>query len=199
MKQRIPGIEPQEKGGTMRDKEDRPNRYPARNDRSRGTPQYARSNRGGDWKGARDEEGGRRDDEQPARNDSRGEERAAGQASSSRPRLEDMDVFRLAHDLALRLHQITGRFPAEERPGLAALLRGRAASVPARLAAGSSRWARVEYRDAVVTARDLAAETQYYLLLARDLGHLRANDCAEMREGYERVSRMLTRLAQALG
>ena len=95
-----------------------------------------------------------------------------------------MDVFRLAHDLAVRAHQLTTRFPAEERGSLVALLRRASAAVPAQLAAGSSRWDRVEYRSAVTSARDAAAETRYFLLLIKDLGHLSAQDCDEMRDGY---------------
>jgi four helix bundle protein len=109
-----------------------------------------------------------------------------------------MDVFRLAHDLAVRTHQLTGRFPAEERGSLVALLRRASAAVPAQLAAGSSRWDRLEFRDAVTSARDAAAETRYFLLLTKDLGHLQPSDCDDMRDGYERVAKMLTRLAQAL-
>ena len=109
-----------------------------------------------------------------------------------------MDVFRLAHDLAVRAHQLTSRFPAEERGSLVALLRRASAAVPAQLAAGSSRWDRVEYRGAVTSARDAAVETRYFLLLVKDLGHLSAQDCDDMRDGYERVAKMLSRLAQAL-
>jgi four helix bundle protein len=183
----------------MRDQEDRPSRYAARSERGRGTPQYERGSRGGDWKGRRDDGGGGRGEGRAARDGEQDSGRSAGHSSANRPRLEDMDVFRLAHDLAQRIHEITGRFPAEERAGLAAQLQRSAALVPAQLAIGSSRWDRDEYRAGVTAARDVAAEAQYYLLLAKDLGHLSAGDCADMREGYERVSRMLTRLAQALG
>jgi four helix bundle protein len=109
-----------------------------------------------------------------------------------------MDVFRLAHDLAVRTHELTSRFPAEERGSLVALLRRASAAVPAQLASGSSRWDRLQFRDAVTSARDAAAETRYFLLLTKDLGHLAAQDCDDMRDGYERVAKMLTRLAQAL-
>ena len=109
-----------------------------------------------------------------------------------------MDVFRLAHDLALRAHELTGRFPAEERTALVAMLRRAAAAVPAQLAAAASRWDRAEYRHGVVEAKAVAAEARYHLLLAKDLGHLSAEDCNDLRDGYDRVAQMLAGLAKAL-
>lgn len=183
----------------MRDNEDqRPTRFAPRADRGRSS--FSGGNRDRDWKGRRESRPDQRDDAEPPRDGPRGggPGGGTGQASRSRPQLEDMDVFRLAHDLAVRTHTVTSRFPAEERGSLVALLRRASAAVPAQLAAGSSRWDRIEFRAAVTSARDAAAETRYFLLLTKDLGHLSAQDCDDMRDGYERVAKMLTRLAQAL-
>lgn len=177
--------------------EERSTRYAPRAERGRGSS-FGSGNRDRDWKARRDGGPDRRDDTEPAREGDRGGGRGSGQSSGNRPHLEDMDVFRLAHDLTVRTHELTSRFPAEERDSLVALLRRASAAVPAQLAAGSSRWDRMEYRAAVTNARDAAAETRYFLLLTKDLGHLSAEDCNDMREGYERVAKMLTRLAQAL-
>ena len=70
--------------------------------------------------------------------------------------------------------------------------------MPAQLASGSSRWDRAERRDGVNATKEAAAQADYYVLLAKDLGHLSAADCDELREGYERIARMLSRLAQSL-
>jgi four helix bundle protein len=180
----------------MRDQdEERSTRYPGRNDRGRGS--FTGGSRDREWKGQRENTSDR-----PREAEGRGAERGAPagrQSSGNRPRVEEMDVFRLAHDLAARAYELSARFPPEERNGLAALLQRASAAVPAQLAAGSSRWDRAEYRAGVTDARDAAAEARYFLLLAKELGHLSAEDCTDMREGYERVARMLSALAKALG
>ena len=43
-----------------------------------------------------------------------------------------------------------------------------------------------------------AAEASYHLRLATDLGYVGAEDSCTLPEGYDRIGRMLTRLAQAL-
>jgi four helix bundle protein len=146
-----------------------------------------------DWKNdRRDSRDQDRDDSPPARETRSGGR--GGPQSGGRPPIEELDVFRLAHDLAQRVHRLTGRFPAEERGSLAAMLRRASAAVPAQLAAGD----RAAYGAAINNARDAAAEARYLLLLTKDVGHLSPQDCDEMRDGYDRVARMLSRLAQAL-
>ena len=47
-------------------------------------------------------------------------------------------------------------------------------------------------------ARGLAAEVNYQLLLAKDLGYIPKEIFDTLRSDYERVGQMLTRLAQSL-
>jgi four helix bundle protein len=113
-------------------------------------------------------------------------------------RVEDLDVFKLAHELALGVYQVTRRFPKDETFSLVAQLRRAAASVPANLAEGAGRLNRGEYRQFVGVAKGSTAEVGYHLLLAKDLGYFAAAQYEPLREGYVRVGQMLTRLAQAL-
>jgi four helix bundle protein len=112
--------------------------------------------------------------------------------------VEELEVFRLAHQLVLRIYQVTKRFPREEVFGLSAQLRRAAASVPANLAEGGSRLSRREYRQFVGVAKGSAAESSYHLLLAQDLGYVGSEEYHQLREQYDRVGKMLTRLSQAL-
>jgi four helix bundle protein len=112
--------------------------------------------------------------------------------------VEDLEVFKLAHELALGVYQTTRRFPKDEAFGLVAQLRRAAVSVPANLAEGAGRLNRGEYRQFVGVAKGSTAEVGYHLLLAKDLGYFAAAQYEPLREGYVRVGQMLTRLAQAL-
>lgn len=112
--------------------------------------------------------------------------------------VEDLEVFKLAHALVLRVYEITRTFPREEAFGLVAQLRRAAASVPANLVEGAGRLNRAEYRRFVGIAKGSAAEASYHVLLARDLGYVNREESDKVRTDYGRVGQMLTRLAQAL-
>lgn len=111
---------------------------------------------------------------------------------------EDLEVFKLAHQLTLRIYQITGSFPRAETFGLTSQLRRAAASVPANIPEGAGRLNRAEYRHFVGIGRGSAVEVSYYLLLARDLGYVSNGDYERTKRDYESVGKMLTRLSQAL-
>jgi four helix bundle protein len=112
--------------------------------------------------------------------------------------VEDLEVFKLAHVLVLRVYEITRSFPRAETFGLVTQLRRAAASVPANLAEGAGRLNRAEYRQFAGIAKGSAAEASYHLLLARDLGYVNRDEYDRLRNDYDRVGQMLTRLTQAL-
>jgi four helix bundle protein len=112
--------------------------------------------------------------------------------------VEDLEVFKLAHALVLKVYEVTRAFPREESFGLVTQLRRAAASVGANLVEGAGRLNRAEYRQFAGIARGSAAEASYHLLLARDLGYIARDDSDKLRADYNRVGQMLTRLAQAL-
>ena len=112
---------------------------------------------------------------------------------------EDLDVFKLAHGLTLRVYEETKGFPKEEMFGLVSQMRRAASSVGMNLMEGSMRLNRREYRQFVGMARGSAAEVSYQLFLAKDLGYLSAELYGELRSAFDRVGQMLTRLSQALG
>lgn len=66
------------------------------------------------------------------------------------------------------------------------------------LVEGSMRLNKREYRQFVGVAKGSGTEVGYQLLLARDLGYISKEDYDELRSGYDRVGKMLTRLAQSL-
>jgi len=113
--------------------------------------------------------------------------------------VEDLDVFKLAHKLALKAYAATRTFPREELFGLGSQIRRAAASVGMNLMEGALRLGSKEYRQFVGIARGSAGEVCYQLLLARDLKYISNQDYQEMHSGYDRVNQMLSRLAQTLG
>jgi four helix bundle protein len=112
--------------------------------------------------------------------------------------VEELDVFKLAHELTLKIYRITVAFPREESFALVSQIRRAASSVGMNLVEGSMRLNSREFRQFVGIARGSAAEVNYQLLLAKDLDYISKKVYDELRSGYERVGQMLTRLGQSL-
>jgi len=112
--------------------------------------------------------------------------------------VEDLDVFKLSHELTLKIYKLVNKFPTDERFGLVVQMQRSAYSIPMNLMEGSHRLSKKEYRQFVGIARGSAGEMKYQLLLAKDLGYMTSREYSELRQDYERVSQMLTKLAQSL-
>ena len=112
--------------------------------------------------------------------------------------VEELDVFKLAHQLALKTYALTKSFPKEEMFSLVDQMRRAAASIGMNLVEGSRRLNSREYRQFVGIARGSAGEVCYQLLLAKDLGYLSEEVYRDLRAKYDRVIQMLSRLAQTL-
>lgn len=84
----------------------------------------------------------------------------------------ELKVWQRSHALVLNLYRLTSRFPAEERFGLTSQLRRAAASVPTNIAEGAKRTGRQDYARFLNIAQGSLAETEYLLMLGRDLGYL---------------------------
>ena len=113
-------------------------------------------------------------------------------------RVEELDVFKLSHSLALRIFELTKTFPEKEKFGLISQMRRAAYSIPMNLMEGAHRLGSKEYRRFVSIAKGSAGEIKYQLLLVKDLKYVSEDKYADLLPEYERVSQMLTKLAESL-
>ena len=81
-----------------------------------------------------------------------------------------LKVWHKAHELTLAVYQVTSTFPKSEIFGLTAQLRRSSSSIAANLAEGCGRDTDGDFRRFCSVAGGSASETEYHLLLARDLG-----------------------------
>ena len=81
-------------------------------------------------------------------------------------------AWQRSHELTLAIYKQTQRFPTEERYGLTSQLRRAAYSVPANISEGSGRETNRDYLRFLIIAFSSLKETEYFLMLARDLGYL---------------------------
>src|SRR5215475_8442651 len=106
--------------------------------------------------------------------------------------VEELDVFKLAHQLALKTYSTAKTFPKEETFSLVDQMRRAATSVGMNLMEGAMRLGSREYRQFVGIARGSAGEVCYQLLLAKDLNYISEYTYRELRSGYDRVLQMLS-------
>lgn len=104
----------------------------------------------------------------------------------------ELKVWQKAHELTLAIYRATVDFPREELYGITRQIRRCAASVAANLAEGRCRQSDRDFGRFVGIALGSASETEYYLLLARDLGFIAPARYENLAQQVEEVKRMLT-------
>lgn len=85
---------------------------------------------------------------------------------------KELYVWRCSHKLVLDLYRATQTFPPAERFGLTSQLRRAALSVPTNIAEGSKRATPREYAYFLNIAEGSLSETEYLVLVSRDLGYI---------------------------
>lgn len=113
-------------------------------------------------------------------------------------RVEELDVYKLSHELVLRIYKITAEYPDSERFGLISQMRRAAASICMNLMEGAHRISRNEYKHFISISRGSCGEVKYQVMLSKDLGYIEDIIFKEIFEAYERVSMMLTKLYKSL-
>ena len=83
-----------------------------------------------------------------------------------------LNVWQRSHKLVLAVYRASQSLPTAERFGLTSQLRRAVLSVPTNIAEGSKRVAPKEYAHFLNIAEGSLSETQYLLLVGRDLGYI---------------------------
>jgi four helix bundle protein len=110
---------------------------------------------------------------------------------------KDLRVYRAAMDAAMRIFDLTKRFPAEERYSLTDQIRRASRSVCANIGEG---WRKRRYRAHFVSklsdSESEAEETRVWLEFSWKCGYLTQRQAAELDEQYNRIIGQLVRMIQ---
>ncbi len=109
-------------------------------------------------------------------------------------RFTELKVWQRSHKLTLEAYRVTTSFPSAERFGLISQLRRAAASTPTNIAEGSKRQSNQEYARFLNIAEGSLAETEYLVMLSRDLGFLAPDSSDELLKEITEIARMLNAL-----
>jgi four helix bundle protein len=109
-------------------------------------------------------------------------------------RFTEIKVWQRAHEFVLDVYRVTKGFPSDERFGIISQIRRAAVSVPTNIAEGAKRSSNAEYARFLNIAEASMAETEYLLMLSRDLGYLEAPTAERLLGESNEVSSMLAKL-----
>jgi four helix bundle protein len=103
-------------------------------------------------------------------------------------------VWQRSHKLVLTIYNASVDFPKFELFGLTSQLRRAAASVPTNIAEGSKRQSESDFSRFLNMAEGSLAETEYLLMLSRDLGYIQPSAASRYLREVSEILRMLAGL-----
>lgn len=113
---------------------------------------------------------------------------------------EKLDVYRLAYDQAVILHELSQPFPKNEQfGGIADQIRRSSRSICANLAEGLSKQMSIpDKRRFIQMAMGSAEETRVWLSFCGSFGYVPSEDVEELKANYLRITQMLYQLQKRL-
>jgi four helix bundle protein len=103
-----------------------------------------------------------------------------------------LNVWVRTHARTLALYEHSAKFPRSETYGLTSQLRRAASSIGANIAEGCGRGTDGDMRRFFKIAMGSATETDYDLVLARDLGFIASDVCLALVTEIAEIEKMLT-------
>jgi len=111
---------------------------------------------------------------------------------------KELKVWKKAHVLVLKIYEITKQFPKQEMFGLTSQFRRSSVSIAANLAEGRGKNSSKDIANFFQISLGSLHETEYYLLLSRDLAYI-SNEVYEERDSEIReVKAMLVALIKTV-
>jgi len=110
----------------------------------------------------------------------------------------NLEVWKVSHELTLKVYKITDKFPKAEQFGLTNQLRRSASSMPTNIIEGQARQHPKEFIQFLYIARGSNAETNYHLFLAKELNYVTLTEYQEMLTLCDRIGMMLNKLIKAI-
>ena len=104
---------------------------------------------------------------------------------------KDLKVWEKAHRFTLMVYEVSKRFPKEELYGLTNQLRRASSSIPANISEGCGKRTKIDFSNFLHIALGSANESEYFILLAKDLTYINAEKFAELSKLINEIKAML--------
>jgi four helix bundle protein len=109
-----------------------------------------------------------------------------------------LEVWRLAHQFTLEVYRVSEKFPSSEMYGLTSQLKRSASSVPTNIIEGQARQYKKEFVQFLYIAKGSLEESNYQLLLAKDLGYISIKEYEKLEDICTRIKMMLYKLIKSI-
>lgn len=107
---------------------------------------------------------------------------------------KNYEVWNLTHSFILKIYEISKKFPKDEFYGLASQLRRASSSINLNIAEGCGRETDMEFKRFLSIALGSAFETEYILLLSKDLKYISEQEFVELSQNIESIKMKLSKL-----
>jgi len=107
---------------------------------------------------------------------------------------QDLKVWQKAHAFTLHVYATTKNFPKEEIYGLTNQIRRCSSSIPANIAEGCGKNTQAEFAHFLNIALGSANESEYFLLLSKDLQYINDAQYALLSNEINQIKAMLIAL-----
>ena len=111
---------------------------------------------------------------------------------------KELNVWKLAVELATEVYKVTAQFPAEEKFGLQSQIRRSAVSIASNIAEGAGRGSNGEFKQFLGIAYGSAYELETQLLISRNLAFISENDINQVVMRIEMIQKMIFKLKSNL-
>jgi four helix bundle protein len=107
---------------------------------------------------------------------------------------KELKVWEKAHQVTLSIYKASAKFPKEEIYSLTNQLRRATASIPANIAEGCGKNTQADLANFLNIALGSANETEYFLILSKDLDYLTEEQFTTLSKSINEVKAMLINL-----
>jgi len=108
------------------------------------------------------------------------------------------EIWELSHKLTLDVYDLTQTFPKEEIYGLTSQIRRSSSSIPTNISEGCGRDSDAEFNRFLTIALGSANETEYLLILSKDLNYITVEKSISLLKEVNLIKRKTYQLKQKL-
>ncbi len=112
--------------------------------------------------------------------------------------IKDLKIWNKGIDLAIKVYDISAKFPADERYGLISQIRRCAVSIPSNISEGAGRNSNKEFLQFLGIANGSSYELQTQLVITERLGFVDTKICNELLESIDELQKMNFNLQKSI-
>lgn len=112
--------------------------------------------------------------------------------------IKELKIWAKAIDLAMKIYDVSSKFPSDERFGLISQIRRCAISIPSNISEGAGRNTKGEFKQFLGIANGSCYELQTQIVIAQKLGFINDVDCGNILDNIDELQKMNYKLQSAL-